>query len=306
MLPFSSSDQISRAWAYHAQKMHTADWLAKFESGKISWSKMEEEGLPFFAKPIKEAFQTEYNRYGRERALRYIGRMGADEANFIYGVGTQPGWMQSVTGRLAGMFGQYPMWAIELYKHRVRHGTRKQVMQLYLRTAGMLAAYANVAYESGTDMWSWLSPVSPLTWGGGPAVQYAIDLAELASAPMDRKAGAMKRLARDLGRLSFPGQGFYRDISRTLDQDDPAQALFALMLGRPVDRGHFALDALYRTELAPPAIPADRLPQIEGIPDLPDPRSSGLGLDLPSLRDSLSSTSQVRTGPDLSQLLGNY
>lgn len=312
MVPFSNSDQISRAWAYHTQKMHTADWLDRFETGKISWDKFQEEGLPFFATPVKENFLREYNRYGRERALRFIGRMGSDEANFIYGVGSQPGWMQSVPGRLAGMFGQWPMWAIELYAQRTKYATRKQKAMLYLRTAALMGAYGNMALESGTDMWSWIAPASPLTWGGGPALQFGIDLALLMSAPFDQKAAALGRLATDIGRISIPGQGFWRDISRVLDTNNSQQALFAVMLGKPTDKGHFALDALYTSELQSPKLDQarlDSLPPIESM-NLPDPRRGSLmdvdSPDLPGLGESMRTTSTRREeGPPLYELLGN-
>lgn len=314
MVPFSNSDQVSRAWAYHAQKLHTADWLDRFESGKISWDKFTEEGLPFFATPIKENFLREYNRYGRERALRFIGRMGSDEANFIYGVGSQPGWMQSVPGRLAGMFGQWPMWAIELYAHRVKYATRKQKAMLYLRTAALMGAYGNMAMESGSNMWSWIAPASPLTWGGGPAVQFGIDLALLMSAPFDQKAAAIGRLASDIGRISLPGQGFWRDMTKVLNANNPQQALFAVMLGSPTDKGHFALDALYTTELESPQLDQERLDALPSVGsfNLPDPRRGMVGAmdadstDLPGLGESMRTTSTRREdSPPLYQLLGN-
>jgi hypothetical protein len=129
------------------------------------------------------------------------------------------------------------------------------------------------------------------------------------AAPFDQKAAALGRLATDIGRISIPGQGFWRDISRVLDTDNSQQALFAVMLGKPADKGHFALDALYSTELQSPQLDQARRDSIsiESL-NLPDPRraadaDSG---DLPGLGESMRATSTRREeSPPLYELLGN-
>jgi len=242
MTPYAHTGHMNRAWAYHSQKNHTARWLDRFESGQISQAVFEDEGLAFFSKPIREEFMNIYNKLGRERALRFIGKMGADEANFIYGVGAQPAWMQSTFGRFVGMFGTYPMWAMEMYFRRFFNASPKQKALFVLRNAAATLAMANIALQTGVNMWNWIAPASWANWGGGPMVQHLANVSELISAPAEEKAGRAKALARDFSRLAFPGQVFLNDVSTAMDQRNPMHGALLMMLGRPVDQGHWAME----------------------------------------------------------------
>lgn len=232
---YSTSDQLNRAWAYFSQKGHTADALLRYEQGKIGWDRFVEDGLPFFKKPLKDRFRQIYDTEGKERALRWIGRQASDEANFIYGTGGSPAWMQSPAGRAFGMFGQWPLWSAELYLSRFRTGTPKQKAAFLVRTAALSGIFANIAYESGTNMWNWIAPQSLFTWGGGPATDYLANLKTVLEAPMEQKPAALGRLASNVLRLSFPGQVAFNDVSDALDARSPDQAIFRLYLGRPSD-----------------------------------------------------------------------
>lgn len=232
---YSTSDQLNRAWAYFSQKAHTADALIKYEQGRVGWDRFVEDGLPFFKQPIKDRFRQIYDQEGKERALRFIGFQASDEANFIYGTGGSPNWMQKPFGRLVGMFGQWPLWASELYLSRFRTGTPKQKAAFLARTAALGGIFANIAYESGTNMWNWIAPLSMWSWGGGPAVDYLINAKSLTEGSMENRAGAARRLASNLLRLSVPGQVAWNDVSDALDSRSPDQAIFRLYLGRPSD-----------------------------------------------------------------------
>lgn len=272
LIPYSSSDQASRAWSYFAQKEHTGKWLSRFEDGKIGWEKFEEQGLSFFGEPIRQRFRLTYDYFGKEAALRFIGKMGADEANFIYGVGAQPAWMQSVPGRIAGMFGTWPLWAHELYFRRMRHATLPQQAALIARTLALTGMFANMTVETGINMWNWVSPGSIFGWSGGPAVEHAINLKEVIDAPLDEKGQAARRMIENGLRLSFPGQGFYRDLQVMGQQYDPKIAFLSMMLGRPNDVEHWFLN--YQTD--PTGDPLEDMTSPETadsirIPWLPDP-----------------------------------
>lgn len=250
---YSSSDMSSRSWAYHAQKLHTDDILQRFESGKLEWDKFEEKGLPFFARPVIDKFTDIYNRLGREEALQFIGRAGADESNFIYGMAAQPAWMQSMPGRLVGMFGTWPLWAIETYARRQRHATLGQSAALTARTLALTGAFMNMGLQTGIDMWSWIAPMSMFGWGGGPAVEHGVNAKRFIEAPMDQKAGAFKRMAGDMARLIVPGQVFYNDAMRaaTISDHNPTLGALSMLLGRPDDMDHIGLNYLYNPDSAP-------------------------------------------------------
>lgn len=264
LIPYGSGDQVNRAWAYHWQKQHTLEKLADFDAGKIDWATFLDDGLPFFSDSIKKNFRARFDKFGREAAVQWIGKQAADEAHFIYGAASSPTWMQRPFGRLLGVFGQWPLWAIEMYARRMAHGTPKQVGQFWARTLALTGAFANMTVQSGIDMWSWVAPTS-LEYGGGPFTDVLVDLKNIADSPLDRRAAAIKRMARDIGSLALPGQIFYTEFSRAMRQDDPRQAALLIGLGRPVDRGNFAYDFIINPE-ALPASPAQ--PRVEGLPSL--------------------------------------
>jgi hypothetical protein len=251
LIPYSSGEQICRSWAFHWQKEHTARLLNQYETRRIGWEKFVEDGLPFFGEPIKKRFEDLYRLEGKESALRFIGKMASDETNFIYGVGAQPAWMQRPLGRMFGMFGTWPLWAIELYGRRTFSGSMKQQAAFWARTVMLAGAFGNMMVESGVDMWNWISPLGMLGWAGGPMADHAINTKQVIEAPMDQKAAAMKRLVTNVGRLSLPGQLFVNDLSESLSMDNPRDQFLRMMVGRPVDQDHYSMKFLFGDERTP-------------------------------------------------------
>ncbi|KKN88073.1 hypothetical protein LCGC14_0251450 [marine sediment metagenome] len=263
LIPYGSSEQVNRAWAYHWQKMHTTEKLTDFNAGRIDWDKFLEDGLPFFSQTIKKDFRARFDRFGREAALQWIGKQAADEGHFIYGAAASPSWMQRPFGRLFGVFGQWPLWAFELYARRTSHATAKQLGQFWARTLALTGAFANMTAQSGINMWSWVAPAS-LEFGGGPFTDILVDMKNIVDSPLDRRAAALKRMAKDIGSLALPGQVFYSEFSRAMDESDPRQAALLLGLGRPVDQGNFAYDFV----INPKAIPQVPEPRVQNLPSI--------------------------------------
>ncbi len=245
LIPYSSTDDVNRAWSYWWQKYHTEDFLLKFERGKISWDKFIEDGLPFYSGVTKNKFQKIYNTEGRERALRWIGKIAADETHWIYGVGAQPALLQRPVGKYVGMFGTWPLWAAELYFSRIWKGTPKQRAAFVIRNLSLVGAMSNMIVQTGYDLWSWIAPLSIFGWAGGPVVDYSINARAISTAPLDQKYRALGTLAKNVGRLTFPGQIFINDIRRSLDSDHVGEAGLKMFLGRPVDEYNFSLEVLY-------------------------------------------------------------
>ncbi len=285
MVPYGSSDQVNRAWAFHWQRLHTDDVLSRFNKGSISWDQFLEDGLPFFSRAVKAEFRTQFDKFGREAALDWIGKQAADEAHFIYGSASTPTWMQTPFGRLLGVFGQWPLWAWEMYGRRMAHGTPKQIASFWARTLALTGAFANMTVQSGINMWSWVAPAS-FEYAGGPFTDVLVQARALTEGSLDQKATALGNLINEVGSLSVPGQIFYQDISEVLDQNDPGHAAMLLMLGRPVDRGNFAYDWIYNPNLPVPREESPGL-NLQGLPLLDLSSSSAGG------RRSVSLSSQV-------------
>ena len=248
LLPYTSSDEMQRAWMYWWTKTHTDDVLRRFESGRISQAKFLDDGLPFFDDVVKNEFLRVYKAEGRERALRYIGRQGSNEANFIYGGMYQTPWLQHPFGRAIGMFGTWPLWLKELYFNRARNGTPAQVAALAARTAAVSAAFGWTAHQTGINMMSWIAPFS-FNYSFGPSYDLINDARRVVGSPMDEKEDAFIALAASIGSLFTPGSGLYRDITHALNSsDDPLHQLYTFGLGRPIDRdfGHRSFETLFK------------------------------------------------------------
>ena len=267
LIPYGSSDQINRAWAAEWQYLHTAEKLADFDAGKIDWDKFLEDGLPFFSSTIKKDFRARFDKFGREEALLWIGKQAADEGHFIYGAAASPTWMQRPFGRLLGVFGQWPLWAFELYARRMAHGTPKQIGQFWARTLALTGVFANMTAQSGINLWSWVAPTS-LEYGGGPFTDILVDMKNIVDSPLDRRAAAIKRMALDFGSLAVPGQIFYSEFSRAMAEHDPRQSALMIGLGRPVDSGNFAYDWVISPEAfpqTPETLNVQNLPSIDEL-----------------------------------------
>jgi hypothetical protein len=188
---------------------------------------------------------------GEEEALRFIGKQGSDEAHFIYAAGSQPMWMQTTAGRMAGMFGTWSMWAKDMLISSMRNATWGQRAAFMTRTSALSAAIGLVGHEVGVNMWNWIAPTG-LAYAGGPWLDYVHDLREVISSPMDKRAAATKRLIRDVGSLSFPGQIFFRDVTAAMgERDDPKTQALSIFLGRPT-KEPFAM-----TWLLDPGVPVE-------------------------------------------------
>jgi hypothetical protein len=263
LVPYGSGDQINRAWAYHWQRQHTEKVLNLFDAKKIDWDKFLADGLPFFSDTIRQEFRSIWDGFGREKALQFIGKQAADEAHFIYGTAASPGWMQRPFGRLFGVFGQWPLWLSELYFRRTAHATATQKIAFSVRSLSLMGLTANMGFQAGVNMWSWMAPTS-LEFTGGPAVDVVEDFRALVDAPLDRKSQAGRQLASTVGSLAFPGQLFVSEIADVVGADDLQGAAFRLLLGRPADALNFAYDT---SNL--PEVPVDR-PQtdVSGLPSI--------------------------------------
>jgi hypothetical protein len=175
------------------------------------------------------------------------------------------------------MFGQWSLWAKQLYFNRLVHATPKQRAAFITRTVAVSGAIANIGYQTNTDMWNWLAPLS-LNYGGGPVVQSAVDARNLWIAPMEQKPAAARRLASSIGSLAFPAQLAFVDLNRALDEQDPRQAALRMTLGRPLNDSNFNYDWVINpatTDPGPMRVPAPGM-DLRGLPLVTDRLESGV------------------------------
>lgn len=240
LIPYTNADDVNRVIAYFWQKKHTLEALNKFGGkGNIldnpnTRELFMKEGLPHYDRPIQEEFMRRLERFGQEDALKWIGKQAADEAHFIYGAASQPLWMQNPLGRLAGMFGTWPIWYRQYMARMFMNGTAAQRAGAIVRMGIVGGAVGVTAHELGVDIWSWMAPTTPISYFGGPPVEMVYNVKQIAEADMGKKPAAIWRFIQNGGRLSFPGQTLFRDLKLGLQQAaDPAQAAIFIGVGRP-------------------------------------------------------------------------
>lgn len=82
----------------------------------------------------------------------------------------------------------------------------------------------------------------------------AISMKQVIDAPMDQKAAAFKRLASNIGHLSFPGQLFIKDLYDAGQYDNPRDQFMRLMMGRASDADHYSMRFMYSGDSDPGAL----------------------------------------------------
>lgn len=214
--------------------MHTQTKLRELNLGRIGREKFMDEGLPFYSPETKAEFMRLRRLNGEAKALDFIGTQAANENHFIYGLGSQPLFLQRPFGRLFGTFGTWPIWAKEMYLHRLPFGTPKQRAGFVVRSMAVFGAISNIGTFTGINLWNWMAPTSMISWFGGPVVDHAIQVGTIIEADWSRKPGAVRNLFRGIRQLSFPGQRAIRDVTKALElSDDPRDVGLMIMLGRP-------------------------------------------------------------------------
>ena len=237
LVPFSSTDDINRVRDYFNTRLNVADEIAAFKAGKITEQEFMDNAMIGFTPQLKEAFFKQF-KVSEESALQFAGRMVTDENQFQYGLATQPLYLQTTAGKLAGMFSSWPLWAKEFYTFRFMNMTAAQKRVFIARTSITSAAIGITGSTLGYNLWSWVSPTAIINYSGGPPVDVAEGIRDIVDKPFNQKVGAVQRVAREIGRMAFPGQQAARDITRVLsDTSDPQDMVLGLLLGRQTDRG---------------------------------------------------------------------
>ena len=238
----------NRVVAYLSQVEYTTPLLARFRAGTMTEKTFMERGLFAWGSGEKKEFMRLLKTRGDKEALQYIGRQSADLTNYVYRLGAQPLALQSQAGRIFGMFGTWPLWQKDLLLTNIKNTNLAGKALMAARYATVTGAVGTIGWSWGVNLMSWYAPLSPLSYAGGPATDFTVDIKEAIEAPWAHKPAAFGRIMTAYGRLSFPGQLLFRDIATGLEaqakQGDLRAALAAQLFGRPVDGGpHLLLES---------------------------------------------------------------
>jgi len=242
---FGAADIHNRVWAYQAQKAYVMPFINRWQGAvgkpgeRAARQALEKSGLEYWGAAERNQFLKILDRDGSNAAVRYIGRQAADVTQYIYGLGSQPLLLQRQIGRLFGTFGTWPLWQLDLLRSNFRNASLAGKFKLGMRYGINMAAITSMGAAWGVNIASWIAPVTPLNYAGGPMAQFAMDLKDVISSPMAWKKRAAINMATNYGRLTFPGQIAARDFQRGLkfmfDEGNPYAAFASIALGNPLD-----------------------------------------------------------------------
>ncbi len=261
---FGGADVENRVVAYLSQVEYTKPLLARFRAKTMTRETFMERGLFAWGSGEKKEFMRLLKTRGDKEALQYIGRQSADLTNYVYRLGAQPLALQSTAGRILGMFGTWPLWQKDLLFANLKNTGLAGKALMAARYATVTGAVTTIGWSWGVNLMSWYAPLSPLSYFGGPASDYAVDIKEAVQAPWAHKPAAFGRLMTEYGRLAFPGQLLFRDIATSLEmqakQGDLRAAMAAQLFGRPVDGGpHLLLESEQPQGSSPARSPSEIL-----------------------------------------------
>jgi len=240
--PFSASDIYNRVRSYHTNKFAVEPWLKKLNAKQIGEAEFRRKGLFGWGKSEQDTILAINSERGSEAALKYIGTQGSNFAQYIYGLRTQPLWMQGPVGRMFGTFGTWPIWQKDLLFSRWKNTDAAGRMLMASRYLAVTGVIGNLGYQWGVDLTNWIAPIVPWRWfPGSVAGELLVDTKTVVESPWAQKPEAIKRLAQEYGRIVFPGELLIKDIGQSFEAlaetGDPRSALGGLLFGRPTERG---------------------------------------------------------------------
>lgn len=179
------ADEVNRSVAYHAQKSKTMEalnrWGVGSGQGHGNITRFNEEaGLTQFGEAITGEFHKKLRVEGTVEAVKWLGVQMANETQWVYQMGAGPAAFSQGIGRLFGMFGTWPSWYIQHLIRGANRGTARDKARFWGWSAAMTAAFTGATYATGINFSKW-SPLSSLTWTGGPAVDWFADWRDIVS-----------------------------------------------------------------------------------------------------------------------------
>ena len=152
-------------------------------------------------------------------AITEMGRLGAATTQWLYQTGAQAGLFRGMVGKMAGMYGTWPVnFKSWMAKMTSRGSPAKRVLRV--------ARWATACYlinKTGEDLFGirnrkWVF-FGPLAYTGGPIVDFIGEMRELVGGPTWARPQAAKNLRRSIWSIIPGGSLIYWDIRRALRED---------------------------------------------------------------------------------------
>jgi hypothetical protein len=220
----------------------SGDNLAKFREGRITLQQLGKNmKLSSYDTPV----QKEYLRLVQEdkdiEASRYLGiQTGYDQIG-VYGFANHPvGWSSNV-GRIAGQFGQWPMWLRANLQRLASRGTWGERTGNIARLVAAQKIMMLTGAAAGFNLNTWRAETG-LIFAGGPMVNAYQTVSQAMSGYGYRQRSAMTLLKSafkfdlddptTLGHIWLPGSFFARDLARAYHAATHGHANPLQMLGQ--------------------------------------------------------------------------
>ena len=243
---YTPADHFNRVVSYAAQKrkaLKAAErWRGSAKKGIKGHKDIAkfnyEAGLTQFGETHTVEFHRKVATEGIHEAIKWSGRMMANETQWVYQLGAGPALFTHGAGRLFGMYGTWPSWYISHLARGLNRGTKADKAKFVGWTALAVSALSSAGFLSttaarglggdvGVNLSRW-SPMNSFTWAGGPFVDQLKDFSDVVSGGTGAERTARSQLAlserglKDRGRTFVPG-GLDPRRGHGIDIEDPFQ-----------------------------------------------------------------------------------
>ena len=170
---YQSADDWGRAIAYHSQRMRIQDHLDDYVKGRTSMGEFKSRAkVNTFDVLDVQIFEKEILNGNYQNAVDHLGKKLSDEVMVRYGYADHPSGWNSVSGRLFGQFGTWPVQYKDYLMQGVTRGSAKDKIEFATIHGAVTGATIAAGAAVGLNLQTWTG------WGmfsGGPYLGMSID-----------------------------------------------------------------------------------------------------------------------------------
>lgn len=238
---YRGADDLGRVVQFEAGRFRVNDAWGKYVKERVINPEEALENLKINAKvkTFNEAVEGQFEQLARKgdqkAAANLIGKELADKVHFLYGNANHPiGW-NSVTGKLLGQFGTFPVQYLNHVGEGLFRGTVKDRAEFVaMHSAINFSIVAAGSSLFGADLESW-SFLPSLHYSGGPYAEMAMSAVQAWSGSDAEKALAKRNLSMMLPwhfpSITMPTSYFFADWARAYNTQDNFGKALATGLG---------------------------------------------------------------------------
>ncbi|GAI80535.1 unnamed protein product, partial [marine sediment metagenome] len=168
---YQSADDWGRAIAYHAQRIRIQDHLDDYRRGRISMSEFKSRAKINTFDPLDiQIFEKAIIAGNDKKAIDHMGITLAEETMTRYGYADHPAGWNSVSGRLLGQFGTWPVQYKDYLLQGITRGSAKDRIEFATIHGAISGATVLAGASVGVNLSNWTG------WGlymGGPYADMA-------------------------------------------------------------------------------------------------------------------------------------